>query len=306
MSIKNSNKNIIPVLITPFKKNKIYEIGISNIYNFLKLNKISYVFAGGSYGSFATMSFEERIKFAYFTNKYSKENGIKVFFNISSSSLEEVKKIYEKIYKYNFFSLSILPPYYYSNTNFYGVDEISAFVNKIYDFTQHKNLCLYNNPKTTGIDLTPNDLFAIKSNTKINFIKDSNESFEKIIEISKFKKLVRDNKFYYIPGTTASMLMSGLLGFKYCMSGLFLSAPSLISNLYHSASSSNFREASEIYKKVFELRKIMGHYCPRAVSAYYVLNNKNIDVGEPNFPWPKLKTGDKKNLLSSLKKIGVK
>ncbi len=306
MKSLNSNKNIIPVLITPFKKNKVYEKGIANMYNFLKLNKINYVFAGGSYGSFATMSFEERLKFAEFTYKYSHENNIKVFFNISSSSIDEIKKIYQKIYKYNFFSLSILPPYYYSNTNFYGVEEISNFINTIYNYTGHKNLCLYNNPKTTGIDLSPNELFNIKSNTKINYIKDSNESFEKIIEISRNKKLVKDKSFYYIPGTTASMLMSGLLGFKYCMSGLFLSAPHLISKLYYSSSNANFKKASEIYKEVYEFRKIMGKYCPRAISAYYVMNSKNIDVGEPKSPWPKLSKDKQRNLLSSIKKIGAK
>lgn len=303
---QNFNKNIIPVLITPFKNNKVYEKGIINIYKFLKKNKIKYVFAGGSYGSFATMSLKERQKFAEFTHKFSQETKIKVFFNISSSSIDDVKRLYQEIYKYNFFSLSVLPPYYYSNTNFYGVDEISNFLNKIYQFTNHNNLCLYNNPKTTGIDLTPNQLYLIKQNTNIKFIKDSNESFEKIIEISENKKLVKDKNFYYIPGTTASMLMSGLLGFKYCMSGLFLTAPEYISKLHYLSKSSNFKKASDIYKKVFLYRKVMGEHCPRAVSAYYVLNKKGIDVGHPKFPWPQLDNKTQKQLFSSIKKIGIK
>lgn len=298
------NEKIIPVIVTPFTdKGEISTKGLEQLYSYLAEYRVKTMFVGGSYAAFAIMPLQMRIDLAFASTEVAHRYKLASIFNVGSSSPEETIKLIDKIKDSTVEYLATLVPYYYSGANFYNLNTIRKYLSIIVKASSLP-VYLYNNPKTTSLDLSPSELQAL-SDTGIVGIKDSNESFSKLLEISKYPIAKPGNPVKYIPGTTASMLIAVSLGIEYCMSGIFISFPELISELFEHASRGEIRIALEIYKKCMKVREIMGSYVPRAVSAYYVLRHRGVDVGEPKFPWPRLDKKEQSILIEQLRSIGA-
>ncbi|MBF0171424.1 MAG: dihydrodipicolinate synthase family protein [Nitrospinae bacterium] len=298
------NKRIIPVVITPFtEQGDISKDGLDQLYSYLKNYGIKTMFVGGSYASFAIMPSKMRVDLAFESTEIAKHYDLKSIFNIASSSPEESISLINHIENSGVENLATLVPYYYSSSNFYKYEIISKYLSMMVSSTKLP-LYFYNNPKTTGVDLSPAELNKL-SETGIVGIKDSNENMNKLLEITSYPIGKTDAKVKYIPGTTASMLIAASLGLEYCMSGLFMSFPTLIGDLFCAAAEGNIRLALEKYKTCMKARDIMGHFAPRAVSAYYILRLRGVNVGEPKFPWPRLDKQQQKSLKDMLKEINA-
>jgi len=299
-------KNLIPVLITPFDEvGEIYVQGLEILYSYLKTLGVEKVFAGGSYAAFALLTREQRIQLGVESDRVAKKNGIQTIFNVGSSSPEETKILIQALEQQaNIEAFAVVAPYYYSNNGTYDFSRIEAYLNWVCEQSTTP-VYFYNNPKTTGLDLTAAQLNALTETTDIAGIKDSNESMNKLMEISELS--IGDPKadVRYIPGTTASMLVAGNLNIRECMSGIFMSFPELIGGLFEAAQSGDSAKAMALYKTSMKVRDLMGKYAPRAVSAYYVLKRRGIDLGLPKFPWPRLTSEQEEDLLRSLVDLGV-
>ena len=298
-------ENLIPVVITPFTENgKIYEKGLENLYKHLSKYNIEYIFSGGSYAGFALLDVSTRISLGKISNRIAKSYGIESIFNVGSSSPDETLRIINELRDEEINALALVAPYYYSNNGTYEVKDIINYVSYVVDHSD-KPLYFYNNPKTTGMDLSPEDLQLLADSTGIAGIKDSNEDFKKILGVSNLKIGNPNADVPYLPGTTASMLFAANLGMRQCMSGIFLSFPELIGDLFLSAGRGETARSMALYKKAMLVRDVMGKYAPRAISAYYILNHRGVDVGVPKFPWPQLSAAEQRALIADIESLDV-
>jgi dihydrodipicolinate synthase/N-acetylneuraminate lyase len=293
--------NIIPVVITPFTNSgELYVDGVNNLYSYLSSYNVKTLFVSGSYAAFALMHREMRIELAHISTNIAKEYDMESIFNIGSSSVDETEILIEELDKLDISSYATIAPYYYSNAGLYGLEDIKRYLTYLVAGTSTP-LYFYNNGKTTGMDLTALELDYLANETGIAGIKDSSDNIKKLFEISDLSIGQENSSVEYIPGTTASILIAGSLNIKKCMSGIFLCFPELVSKLSNAANEGRFQEALHLYKQCMKARDIMGKYGPRPVSAYYVLRNKGVDVGEPKFPWPRLDKVTQSTLFSDLK-----
>jgi len=295
-------RSIIPVAITPFDKyGELYLRGIENLYSYLSGFNVDTVFNGGSYAAFALMKREMRIELGIQSTDIALSYGISSIFNVASSSVDEVEILIDQLNAGGAESFAVVAPFYYSNAGLYSIKELAAYLSHVVKGSE-KPIFFYNNAKTTGVNLSPQELNTLAKNTGIHGIKDSASDVVKMIGVSELETFNAENGIEYIPGTTASMLLAAPIGFKRCMSGIFLSFPELVSELVHDVESGDLQRSVDTYKRCVKARDLMGKYGPRPVSAYYVLKHKGVDVGVPKFPWPAFDASTEKSLIDDLKK----
>ena len=115
----------------------------------------------------------------------------------------------------------------------------------------------------------------------------------------------KGQEFDYYLSSTASLIIGTVLGVEACISGVSLSVPKLITEIYNSMMDRDISRAIDLYGKAMKVRSILGAKCGRAIAAYTVLNKKGVSVGTCKAPWQSLSPDDEEWLIKELNKLGV-
>lgn len=295
-------KGIIPAMITPFNEDgSVFERGVINEVDYLHDQGFENVFVCGSYGSFPLMTDEQRKLVASIVVGCCKEKGIKTIIHIGSTSTEVAIGLAKHAADIGADAVSTVVPFYYSTT-IYTEDDFLKYFEKVVESVSIDVHC-YNNTNTTGFNVSPNFLRKL-INLGIRGIKDGGSDMGKMLEMLD---VVKESKieFDYYPSSTSSLITGFILGVGSCISGVALSVPELVLGIYKNMMDKNIEEATILYKKVMKARSILGSKTGRAIAAYDVLNEKNINVGTCKAPWQRLNEPDVLVMIEELKCVGV-
>jgi len=291
-------KGIIPAIITPFNSGgQLFEEGLESEIDYLYKEGFENIFICGSYGSFPLMTTKERKRVAEITIPLCKKLGIKTIVHVGSTSTHEAIDLALHAEHYEADAISAVVPFYYSTT-FYNEDVFLKYFEDIINSVCIDVHC-YNNPKTTGFNVSF-DFLRKLLNIGLRGMKDGSADMSRITNILDMV----DEDFSYYPSSTASMISGFLSGVESCISGVALSAPELVLDIYNNVHT-NLNYALKLYFKVMKVRSALGVRTGRAIAAYDVLNFKGVDVGTCRPPWKRLGRADAIWLINELKRFGV-
>ena len=295
-------KGIIPAIITPFNEDgSVFEAGVENELNYLYQHGFRSIFACGSYGAFPTMSIEERKLVAECVIKFCRQKNMKTIIQIGSTSMDMALELAKHAEDNGADAVSSVVPFYYSSTIYTEYDFTKYFENivKAVSIDVH----CYNNVNTTGFNVSPKFLGEL-IDIGVCGMKDGGSDMGRALQMLD---VIRDKncEFDYYLSSTASLIIGFLIGVESCISGVALSVPELVMNIYESMLSKDLDCALNLYKKVMKVRSVLGSRSGRAIAAYDVLNYKGVNVGTCKAPWNKLNETSVEQMIEELKELGV-
>lgn len=291
-------KGIIPAIITPFNQDgSLFKEGLRNEVDYLYKKGFENLFICGSYGAFPLMTTEERKQVVEAIIPISKLGGIKSIVHIGSTSTRTAVELAKHAEDCGADAISAVIPFYYSST-FYTEDTFLKYFEEIINSVSIDVHC-YNNPKTTGIDISVNFLKRL-IDIGLRGMKDGTSGVERI---STILNMIDKDEFTYYPSSTSSLVLGFTMGVDCCISGVALSVPDLVLEIYKNINK-NHNYSLNLYKKVMKVRSALGVRSGRAIAAYDVLNSKGVDVGTCRPPWQRLKTEHSKWLIDELRRFG--
>ncbi len=294
-------KGIIPAIITPFNKDgSIYEQGIKNELEYLYEFGYRNVFACGSYGSFPVMNVEQRETVAKCVTYNCLRLGMKSIIHIGSTSTYDAVRLAQHAEFFGANAISSVVPFYYSNT-IYTEDDFIRYYEEIVKSVYIVDVHCYNNPNTTGFNISPSFLKRLMD-IGITGIKDGGSDMGGMLEMLNVIREKKYDFFDYYPSSTSSLITGFLLGVQSCISGVALTCPKLVMDIYNNMMNGNIPLALRLYQKVMKIRSILGAKGGRAVTVYDILNSRGIDVGTCKEPWQRLKKKDSEWVLKELEK----
>ncbi len=293
---------IITAIITSFNKDgSIFEDGIRNQIKYLHDNGIENLFICGSYGAFPVMTTDERKQVADVSVTTAKKLFMNSIVQIGSPSTNIAVELAKHAEDIGADAISAVVPFYYSTTIYKEKDFLKYFEEIISNVSI--DVHCYNNTHTTGFNVSPSMLGKL-IDLGLTGIKDIGGNMGHILEMLDVIKS-KDVDFDYYPSSTASLITGFLCGAKSCISGVSLSVPMMINNIYGYMLNEDASKAMEIWKKVMKVRSILGKRSGRAIAAYEVLNSRGVNVGTCRAPWQKLTSSESLDMILELKGIGV-
>jgi 4-hydroxy-tetrahydrodipicolinate synthase len=147
-------ENVIAAIATPIKNYKIDEISLKKHLDFLQNDKINTILCGGTTGEFFSIGSSLQKKLFEFTRKSF--DG-KIIFNISDTSILEVKKNILFAQNSGADAVTLIAPFYFANAPTGG---IVNFFNEAISFSKIPCM-LYNFTKHTQNKITPEILKSV-------------------------------------------------------------------------------------------------------------------------------------------------
>ncbi len=299
----NKFNGIIPAIITPFKSDgSLYIAGLKNELEYLYACGFKNLFICGSYGSFPLMNINERKTVCALCVEFCKEHNMKTIVQIGLTYPIDSMELAKHAEFMGADAISSVVPYYYSGS-VYNDDTYIRYFETLINCVSI-DVHYYNNTKTTNFNVSPNLLKKLM-NIGLKGIKDGGSNTERILEILNIADENVDGSFDYYPSSTNSLLLGFLLGAKSCISGVSLSAPLEILEIYNLLKIGEIDKAIHIYKKVMNIRSLLNKNGARASAAYEVLKSKGVDVGTCRSPWKALNKTETHQLVKNLSDLEI-
>jgi dihydrodipicolinate synthase/N-acetylneuraminate lyase len=288
--------------ITPFDENEnIYEEGIRNVVNFVYSKGINNLFCLGSWGGFALMNINERMRVAEVLISECKKNRMNIIINIVATSTRDACMLAKHAQDHGADAIASLVPYYYSSSG-YNNDNYLDYFSTIID-SVNIPVHFYNNPRTTGYVLTM-DLFNKLLDIGVSGMKEGGGNLAAFIEMMH---IIENRKidFDMIPGSVTMLLPALLYGVKATMVGSAVVFPELAVNAYNAFTSGDVSLATKLHAKLMEIRIIQGSRGMGSAACYALLKQRGIDAGMPRRPWRGLSVNDLESIVERLRTAEV-
>ncbi|WP_422404121.1 4-hydroxy-tetrahydrodipicolinate synthase [Mammaliicoccus sp. JADD-157] len=242
--MKNFN-GVYPVIVTPMKEN--YEVnyeGLKENINYFIKQKVSGLIINGSTGEFVSLTEEEKEEII--KTVVSAVNGeFPIIVGTASEYTNDAIRLTQTAEKLGADGVLVINSYYAHPTD----EEVYHQFKDIADSTSLP-VMIYNNPFTSGIDISQDTLIDLGNNVKnITHLKESSGSIQKLRDIHY---ATGDNLTLFC-GSDDLAFESFVMGAKGWVSVAGNLAPNLAKQLYEKIQSKEFEEAHEIYKKLLPL-----------------------------------------------------
>ncbi len=173
---------IIP-MITPFRDNHLDRDALDRFLEYASKNRYDGIFAGGSTGGFASLSFEQHQKLLEWVMEDAE--GVELYAGITRSSLVETLHMGKIASDLGYGNLVAINPFYHK----YSQESIYRFFDSILDAFD-VNVFAYNNPSLSGTEIQPDTLRKLRdAHENLTGIKDSGAEMKQFREFLKIKGL---------------------------------------------------------------------------------------------------------------------
>lgn len=173
---------IIP-MITPFKDNHLDRKALNRFVEYAKANRYDGLFAGGSTGGFASLSFEQHQQFLEWVMEAAQ--GMELYAGITRSSIIETLHMGKIASDLGYSNLVAINPFYHR----YSQDSVYRFFDSILDAFD-ADVYAYNNPGLSGTEILPETIRKLKENHEnLIGLKDSGADMAKFREFLKIRGL---------------------------------------------------------------------------------------------------------------------
>ena len=265
---------IIPPLLTAFDKSGAFDpVAQKEIVNFL-VDKVQGFYPCGTYGSGPLMSVDERKQVAEVV--INEVNGkIPVILHVGSCSTQSVVELAKHGEQAGADAVAAVPPIYYG----FGDDAVERHFQELVNAVSIP-VFIYNNPKATGVSVSPKLLRRL-AEMGVAGIKDS--SFE-IITFWNLMWSVTKPDFIPVIGTEALILPAVGMGAHAAVCGLANAIPEPVVELYEAVKSKDMARAAALQEKVSKMRDVM-HLAPTLPMIQAVLREQGVNTGYPRMPF---------------------
>ncbi|MFW6121712.1 MAG: dihydrodipicolinate synthase family protein [Petrotogales bacterium] len=272
--MKKELKGIIPPVVTIFDaEGKVDEKKYRNFIEFL-CKHVQGLFVCGTYGSGPLMTLEERKRTLEIA--LDQANGrIPVVTHVGSTVPEHILELAHHAEEKGAKAVASVAPFYFGYSQENIIDFFKWFVKEV-DIPVY----LYNNPKTTGLEVKIETLKELHKNGLAG-VKDS--TFD-LVYFYEVKNNIGLESFSYISGTEAFIIPAIPLGADAAICGLANALPEIVVELYNKAISKNYEEAYILQEKVNHLREIQ-HYAQSIPAIHAMLKMRGIDSGHTKLPF---------------------
>jgi 4-hydroxy-tetrahydrodipicolinate synthase len=275
-------EGIYPPVITSFTESgEIYEQGIRNVTRYLLGEGVHGLFITGSYGSCVLMTREERKKVAEIFFDEVK-NRVPIITHVGDASTAGTIELAKHAQKLGSVAVAAVVPYYYPGANAYDTDQIVRHYAAIAEAVSIP-VFIYNNPRTSGYNLTPEILAKLVA-AGVRGMKDSSGNFTLLGEFAQAATKVYPD-FACMSGSVGLLQPAYNIGLKGCIAGTANSFPEVVVGLYRALEARDWEKASELQNKVIAERKIQATSGFRPAGCYTFLKLKGIDCGTVRRPW---------------------
>lgn len=275
-------EGIYPPVIASFTESgDIYEKGIRRVVGYLMSEGVHGFFINGSYGSAMLMTVEERKRVAEII--HDEVGGrLPIITHVGEASTRATVDLARHAERLGSAAVAAVTPYYYSGANAYDGEQI---IRHYADVAASVNIptFIYNNPRTSGYNLTPG-LLARLVKVGVLGMKDSSGSFTLLGEFHQAAIEV-DPDFACMSGSVGLLQPAFNIGLKGCVAGTANAFPELVVALYKSLEAHDWERSGELQTIVIAQRKIQSASGFRPAGCYAFLKLKGIDCGTVRRPW---------------------
>ncbi len=275
---------IVPPLLTAFdEKGAFNEKAQREIVSFL-VDKVQGFYPCGTYGSGPLMSVEERKRVAEVV--IDEVNGrVPVILHVGGPTTRFAVDLAKHAEQAGAVAVASVPPIYYG----FKEPEVERHFKALVDAVEIPVL-VYNNPKTTGVSISPGFLNKL-AGIGVRGVKDS--SFD-IMVFYNYLWAVDRKDFIPVIGTEALILPAVSMGAFASVSGLANAIPEPVVELFEAVKAGDFEKARPLQKKVSAMRDVM-HLGPTLTMIQAVLGRRGVNSGYPRLPFasPEKKLVDK-------------
>ena len=267
-------RGIIPPLLTAFDRKGDYDPAAQKEIIEYLVDKVQGFYICGTYGSGPLMTAQERKKVC--EDVVGWVNGrIPVIAHVGSCSTRSVVDLAEHAQKAGADAVAAVPPIYYG----FGEDAVLRHFEALRAAVTIPTF-VYNNPKATGVTVTPAMLKKI-IDLGIDGIKDS--SFEILVFWEQMWAIDKPD-FIPVIGTEALILPAVALGAKAAVCGLANAIPEPVVELIEAVYAKKLDKAAALQETVSKMRDIM-HLAPTLPMIQAVLGERGVNVGYPRLPF---------------------
>jgi len=286
---------IIPPLLTAFDKHgNLDEKAQREIVSFL-IDKVQGFYPCGTYGSGPLMNVDERKRVAEVVID-EVAGRVPVIMHVGGASTRSVIELAKHAEEAGADAVASVPPIYYG----FKEPEVERHFKALVDAVSIP-VFVYNNPKTTGVSVSP-DFLSHLAEMGIAGVKDS--SFD-IMVFYGYLRTVTKKDFIPVIGTEALILPAVSMGARASVSGLANAIPEPVVELFNAVKQGDLETARPLQSKVSTMRDIM-HYAPTLPMIQAVLRERGVNAGYPRLPFalPEKSLVDK--AINEFKELGVK
>jgi 4-hydroxy-tetrahydrodipicolinate synthase len=273
---------IYPPVITSFTENgDLYEKGIRNVIRYLMSEGVHGFFINGSYGSSVLMTIEERKRAAEII--HGEVGGrLPIITHIGEASTRATIELAKHAEGLGSTAIAAFAPYYYPGASAYDEGQIIRHYADVAASVGVPTF-IYNNPRTTGYNLTP-ELLAKLVTVGVTGMKDSSGSFALLGEFNQAAIRVNPD-FVCMSGSVGLLQPAFNIGLKGCIAGTANAFPEMAVALYRALEAHDWQRSQELQNMVIAERKIQGASGFRPAGCYTFLKLKGIDCGTVRRPW---------------------
>jgi len=286
-------KGIIAYPITPFDNNEKVDIPLfKHLVERLVISGSHGIAPLGSTGVMPYLSDEEKEEVTEATLQQVKGR-IPTLVGVSNLTTEKTIHHAQFAEKAGADAVMIIPMSYWKLTDDEIVSHYDAVARKI-----SIPIMAYNNPATSGVDMSPALLKRLLEIPNVTMIKESTGDIQRMHYLRR--ELGEDVAFYNGSNPLA------LAAFSAGARGWCTAAPNLIPelniSLYHAVEEGNLEKAKEIFYQQFDLLKfIVSKGLPRAVkSGLNILGENGGNLRSPLKPLHEKETEELKNIIKTL------
>jgi len=267
-------KGIIPPLLTAFDQKGDYDPAAQKEITEYLVDKVQGFYICGTYGSGPLMTAPERKKVCEDVVGWV-DGRIPVIAHVGGCSTRSVVDLAEHAQKAGADAVAAVPPIYYG----FGEDAVLRHFEALRAAVTIPAF-VYNNPKATGVKVTPSMLKNI-IDLGIDGIKDS--SFEILVF---WEQMWAVDKPDFIPviGTEALILPAVAMGAQAAVCGLANAIPEPVVELIEAVVAKDLDKATALQETVSKMRDIM-HLAPTLPMIQAVLGERGVNVGYPRLPF---------------------
>ena len=292
-------KGVVVPIVTPLERgnqDKIDEVAVEKLCNFLITKGVNALFPGGTTGEGFLLSKEARKELASLVVKKVKGR-VPVVIQTGCIDTKSTIELTKHARDIGADGAAVISPYYYR----YNFDSLKDHFVTVARSVPGFSIYLYNIPDNTNNDITPELLRAIISETdNVAGIKYSHFDLRRIPE---YLSCLGKNRVFLM-GNDQLIYPSYMLGASGCVSGNANTFPEPFVRLYHAFLNRDYIEAKKQQDLIIKISNILKngvHMC------YFktVLQFRGIEVGDVVSPQKHFNEKETTSLCQELKSFGL-
>lgn len=267
-----------------------------------KESGVTGLFCLGTWGGFALLDGDERRQLTAAWCKTARRHGVKVLIQVAAFSPREAAEYARLAEDSGADAVASVIPLYYSGAKYFSFDDYRRYFATLAQATTLP-LYVYNNPRTTGVLLSPKEFVTLVEGGMAG-VKDGSKDPGWVLD-AQDALAAKGLDAEIIPGNTSAMIFAPAYGLKACMAGAAVCFPKLAAQAWDAIAAGRMVEGGQLQRRLMAARRLLGAYGPQAPASHALLRHLGHGLGHSRAPWPNVDGTGMDKLVADLRALGV-